>query len=333
MEVPRSLASFCAFWTWIHDLAVTRHGPTFGSMPYISLSDDEVNEVMKSVRATCRRLKATELFGPDDAALLAPGGATGVVKSGLNGPTPATPTEVRLAWVFRNCERYVFQRSEVCPAWTGPFPRKPVNTAPAILNYLQAEMAKWSAATTEGSDGPRNKLDASASDQWRTLDNVWQSLAWLQQRELISSVPAAPMGSRTKFNAGRYAAVLEQWVIVAARSSESSSESLESGGETGPLECVVVLRGEKGSPLVLDHEVPPVSKPRYDVLKTLIEAGPDGLSLADLTDKKNKGRRTSAERILKNLSKLSTDWAQAILLPGTAGRKYRLLFRKVRAKR
>lgn len=330
MEVPRSLASFCAFWTWIHDLAVTRHGPTFGSMPYISLNEDEVNEVMKSVRATCRRLKAAELFGPDDATLLAPAGPTGVVKSGLNGPTLATPAEVRLAWVFRNCERYVFQRSEICPAWIGPFPSKPINTAPAILDYLRVEMASWSAATTDGSDAPRNNRDASASDQWRTLDNVWQSLAWLQQRELISSVPAAPMGARTKFNAGRYAAALEQWVIVAARYSESSSESLESGGETGPLECVVVLRGEKRSPLVCGQEVPPVTKFQYDVLKTLIEAGPDGLSLADF---KPKSRHTSAERILKNLSALSTDWAQAIQLPGTAGRKYRLRFRKVRAKR
>lgn len=312
--------SFCGFWNRLARLAMQRHGANFGTLSFVELRDDEIDEVMTNLRAHCATLDAAELFGPDDAGLMAAVGNGGIIKSGFRGSIPATPAEIRLAWILRNSERYVFERAEVCPAWLKPFPEGPVNSVVTLTTFLRAAVAGWTDSTQVGSEET-----IASTEQWRVLDNVQHTLAWLQRKKVISVVLEAPTGPRTKFAAGRYAAVLERWLDEQTQATVSPSEAHRQDGKDDEKCCSVVLRGPTECPLVLGREVPRLTQPRYDIIQALIAAGEKGLSLDQI--KRFSGHDT-AEKTLKGLSKnkKATEWKQVILLPGKPYCRYRLLF-------
>ena len=308
--------TFCGLWVWLRAFAEQRNGLHKVDAAYIELCDDEIANVVASVQAACDQLQAAELFGPDDQALVAAGGPDGARKPGFAGWVAAKPAEIRLASVLRCCERYVFERGEVCPAWVKPFPAEPVTSVAALASYLDKQMDRWSQAEILRSGSPL----ATSAEEWRVLDNVQHTLAWFHRRGLIRSAPNVPALRRTRLNAGRCAEMLRQ-----------ALQELVSGHQPGPAtgdgpresKCVVVLRSKGERPLVLSREESPVTSAQYDVLQALVNAGADGLSMTELIRRSGHG---SARNVLKNLANSSSAWQQVILMPGAPGRRYRLLF-------
>lgn len=312
--------SICALWHWLTGFANKRHGPSLASLNFVALVDCEIDEVMSGLRAACDKLDASELFGPADMVLLAAAGNSVIIKSGFNASIPAKPAEIRLAWMLRNSERYVFAREEVCPAWLKPFPTAPTNSVATLAAYLRSAMAGWSDAAKDGKQGA-----IPATEQWRVLDNAQHTLAWLHRRDVISTVPAVPAGPRTMFAAGHFAATLERWLDEQTQATVSPSEAHRQDGKDDDRCCSVVLRGPTDCPLVLGREVPRLTQPQYDVIQALVAAGEKGLSLDQL--KRLSGHDT-AEKTLKGLAKNKklTEWKRVILLPGKPYCRYRLLF-------
>ena len=311
--------SFCSFWTWLRALAEKQSGRNQVDAAYIELRDDEIDEVVARMRAACDRLQAAELFGPDDHALVAAGGPDGIRKPGFAGWVAAKPAEIRLASVLRCCERYIFERGEVCPAWAKPFPAEPVATVAALVSFLDEQMEQWSQAEARHAGSP----PSTAAEEWRVLDNVQHTLSWFYHRGLIRSLPTVPAFRRTRLNAGRCAEILRRGLQELLQGHEPLPSAGDGQSESSGSKCCVVLRGKGEGPLVLGREVSPVTSARYDVLKALVDAGADGLSLAELIRRSGHG---SARNVLKNLAGTSSAWQQVILLPGAPGRRYRLLF-------
>ncbi len=311
--------SFCSFWTWLHGLAAERHGPDPVNLSYIKLRDGEIDAVIACVQEACDRLQASELFGPDDGALLVTGGPNGIRKPGFASSVPARPAEIRLALVLRHCERYVFEQGEVCPAWVLPFPTEPVTSVAALTQYLVGQIDRWSQAESRSSGA----TPPDAKEEWRVLDNVQSTLAWFHRRELIRSLPNVPALKRTKLNAGRCAEILRQWLDELVRSPVTSQSNPDGQDDSTRRVCYVVLRSKGDKPLIHGREVSPVTYTQHDVLQALIDAGSDGLSLRELEKRSGHG---SARNVLGNLASKSSVWKQVILLPGAPGRRYRLLF-------
>ena len=65
----------------------------------------------------------------------------------------------------------------------------------------------------------------------------------------------------------------------------------------------------------------PLTRPQYDVVKALLEAGEPGLSKDEL-DRKSK--RGDARKILRRLADSDPDWEAVIRLPGRPGVRYRI---------
>ena len=309
-------STFCSFWVWLRSVAEKQSVRNQVNAAYIDLRDDEIDEVVARMRAACDRLQAAELFGPDDNALIASGGPDGIRKPGFAGWVAAKPAEIRLASVLRCCERYIFERGEVCPAWAKPFPAEPVATVAALVSFLDEQMEQWSQAEARRAGSP----PSTAAEEWRVLDNVQHTLAWFYHRGLIRSLPTVPAFRRTRLNAGRCAEILGQALHELLQKHRPVPST---GDEHKESKCCVVLRGKAAGPLVLGREVSPVTSARYDVLQALVNAGADGLSLAELIRHSGHG---SARNVLKNLADSSSAWQQVILLPGAPGRRYRLLF-------
>ncbi len=310
-------STFCSFWVWLRAVAEKQSVRNQVDAAYIELRDDEIDEVVARMRAACDRLQAAELFGPDDHALVAAGGPDGIRKPGFAGWVAAKPAEIRLASVLRCCERYIFERGEVCPAWVKPFPAEPVATVAALVSFLDVQMEQWSQAEARRAGSP----PSTAAEEWRVLDNVQHTLAWFYHRGLIRSLPTVPAFRRTRLNAGRCAEILRQALHELLQENRPGPSTGD--GQSQP-KCCVVLRGKGERPLVLGREVSPVTSAQYDVLQALVNAGEDGLSLTELGRDSGHG---SARNVLKNLADSFSAWQQVILLPGAPGRRYRLLFR------
>ncbi len=310
--------SFCSFRAWLQDVVVKHGRRSQRDSLYVDFREGEIEVVLSCVRAACDRLEATELFGPNDDALLASGGPERNRKPGFTGWVAAKPAEIRVALVLRCCEPYIIEKGEVCPAWIKPFPPEPVTSVAALANYLDRQMEQWCQAESRSS----GTAPSNAAEEWRVLDNVQHTLAWFRRCEVIRSLPSVPGFRRTRLNAGRCAEIwrqaLKELLQGHAHLPASAHQQVEGGSK-----CCVVLRGKGASPLVLGREVPPVTSARHDVLHALVNAGPDGLSLKELIRASGHG---SARNVLKGLAGTSSVWQQVILLPGAPGRRYRLLF-------
>ena len=256
-------STFCSLWVWLRAVAEKQSVRNQVDAAYIELRDDEIDEVLTRVRGACDRLQAPELFGLDDDALVAAGGPDGIRKPGFAGWVAAKPAEIRLASVLRCCERYVFERGEVCPAWAKPFPTEPVTSLSGLANYLDGQIDRWSQAETRSSSNP----PSSAAEEWRVLDNVQHTLAWFHGRGLIRSLPTVPAFRRTRLNAGRCAEMLRQALKELVQGPEPPPSTERGQSKSKDAKCSVVLRGKAAGPLVLGHEVAPVTSARYDVLQ------------------------------------------------------------------
>ena len=312
-----STTSFCGLWTVLSGCPGARNATVDNALGYVDLGDLDVTEVESALRTACDRLDAPELFGPDDVTLR--DSARFTSKSTMMGSVPLRPAEIRMAWVLRNCERYVFERGELCLSWLLPFPNEPMRSIAALAHFLDSHADRWSNLESRSS----TTALPDANEEWRVLDNVLQTLAWFQRRELIRSVPSVPTLRRTRINAGRCAEMLRQ-ALRELLQCDGSLPTTE-GGQCEPRDpiCSVVLRGKAVGPLVLDREVSPVTSTQYDVLQALVNAGEDGLSLRELIRCSGHG---SARNVLKNLADSSSKWQQVVLLAGAPGRRYRLLF-------
>jgi hypothetical protein len=83
----------------------------------------------------------------------------------------------------------------------------------------------------------------------------------------------------------------------------------------------VVLQGPNDPPLVCGREKRPLTRPQYDVVNALLEAGEDGLAKDQLDKRSGHG---DARKILERLAKSDDDWNAVIEFPGVAGRGYRI---------
>jgi len=87
----------------------------------------------------------------------------------------------------------------------------------------------------------------------------------------------------------------------------------------GPL----VILGEPGDqPIVNGEKKTRLTLPRFHVIKSLKEAGKNGLSKDELAEKSGHG---DAHRILKRLARSDPGWRSVIQLAGEPGGRYRLL--------
>jgi hypothetical protein len=103
--------------------------------------------------------------------------------------------------------------------------------------------------------------------------------------------------------------------VAAALSGPSVSQS--------PPNCSPIELGGPNEPVnVINRQLPPLSRPRYEVLRPLVEAYPLGLTEDEL---KTESRREGCVSIYKGMRKNEPALAQVLALPGRRGRGgYRL---------
>lgn len=89
-----------------------------------------------------------------------------------------------------------------------------------------------------------------------------------------------------------------------------------------PCKATLNLNGPAAPPILNGKAKDRLTAAQYDVLRTLLDAGEDGLSGDRLAQ---RSKHEGAVNILKRLAKSDPDWARVIQLPGRAGLKYRLL--------
>ena len=85
-----------------------------------------------------------------------------------------------------------------------------------------------------------------------------------------------------------------------------------------PPSPAVILNGPDGNPIVLGKEKKRLSKPRYDVVKALLDAGKN--LLKDELDRKS--RHSDARKLLKSLAQSDPDWEAVIEFPPVHGAGY-----------
>jgi hypothetical protein len=83
----------------------------------------------------------------------------------------------------------------------------------------------------------------------------------------------------------------------------------------------VVLGGMEEGPIVLGKTKRKLTRPQYNVVKALLDAGDDGLTKDELV---NKSRHGDARGILKRLADSDSDWKEVIRFAGRTGGRYRI---------
>jgi hypothetical protein len=106
-----------------------------------------------------------------------------------------------------------------------------------------------------------------------------------------------------------------------AAQGTSSPQGQSSQGTISSPSGSVVLGQQGQGPVVLGKQKPPLTRTRYDVVKTLLEAGQDGLTVDELAKKSHHG---DAVNSLKKLARSDPDWGAVISLPGSSGMGYRI---------
>jgi hypothetical protein len=106
----------------------------------------------------------------------------------------------------------------------------------------------------------------------------------------------------------------------------SQDETNHVGHGVGGSKATVVLGGPHDPPMVRGKQKPCLSPARFKIVQTLLNAGQQGLTGDELTEKSGRG---GAINTLKALAKGDSDWGSVIVLPGKPGMRYRLLFDEV----
>jgi hypothetical protein len=106
-----------------------------------------------------------------------------------------------------------------------------------------------------------------------------------------------------------------QLAVLRILAANSSSPEFDTRHKTkGPR---VVLRGRDEGPLILGKEKPPLTDRQYNVIRSLLNAGEDGLTKDKLDEKSG---HSESRKVLSALRDSDPDWAAAIHMPGKAGR-------------
>ena len=87
------------------------------------------------------------------------------------------------------------------------------------------------------------------------------------------------------------------------------------------IETRVVLQGPDERPIVRGLQKRKLTKPQYNVVKALMDAGEAGLTKDELV---NKSRHEDARGILKRLADSDPDWKEVIHFAGRTGGRYRV---------
>jgi hypothetical protein len=116
------------------------------------------------------------------------------------------------------------------------------------------------------------------------------------------------------------------WVLldrVALKLKNQQEEAASAPGSCGAKaeDPPVILTGRSKQPLVRGKLKGKLTYARYNVIKALLDAGQDGLTLDNLIA---KSRHTDARKILKRLSDSDPDWGAVIHSAGQTGGRYRL---------
>jgi hypothetical protein len=106
-----------------------------------------------------------------------------------------------------------------------------------------------------------------------------------------------------------------------AERPENEARAPAAPGNKAPAELLVILRGQADEPIVRGKRKDRLTVARYNIVKTLMEAGEDGLSGDDLVSKSKHG---GAVNTLKALANQDEDWGSVIVLPRGPGKRYRL---------
>jgi len=107
------------------------------------------------------------------------------------------------------------------------------------------------------------------------------------------------------------------------RSPASATEKVEDVQPTAKTKSgSVLLFGNVDSPIVQGTEKAKLTKPQYNVIQALIEAGEEGLTKDELDRKSGHG---DSRKILKRLADSDADWKSVIPFPGKPGRGYRII--------
>jgi hypothetical protein len=114
--------------------------------------------------------------------------------------------------------------------------------------------------------------------------------------------------------------VLDKVVEVEARAKADQPKTPGLSDRTPVAESQrVKLFGLNDPPLIDGKPKSPLTKPRYEVVQLLIQAGPEGLTKDGLAS-----RHGGAVNMVKALRKSDGDWGDVIKLPGSHGRRYRI---------
>ncbi|MBT4094180.1 MAG: hypothetical protein HOE85_09455 [Nitrospinaceae bacterium] len=98
-------------------------------------------------------------------------------------------------------------------------------------------------------------------------------------------------------------------------SSDQAKSKSEEPKKNKP-ELLIVLGTIDDSPIVCGKKKKKLSVREYNILKTLIDAHPDRLSMKEIAEKPSHSEPSKA---LGNLSKKDPDWKRAISMPGIGG--------------
>jgi hypothetical protein len=153
-------------------------------------------------------------------------------------------------------------------------------------------------------------------------DGRWFRVESLPEGRLRARELSALAAYRWFHQLGRSVPPRLQLLADAAASSvlhSTRSSSTDVGTtKTPPVE----LRGQGEQPVVLGKVKPVLSLAQYNVLMALMSAGPVGYSKDELD---RESGHTEARKILRRLAASDPDWAKVVKLPGSPGKRYRLV--------
>ena len=112
---------------------------------------------------------------------------------------------------------------------------------------------------------------------------------------------------------------------MAATGVQTAQPAVQAGqapGPAAPQAPSVQLGGRADDPIVRGKKKGSLRYAQYNVVKALDSAGATGLTKDQLV---NRSGHTDAVQILKRLAKSDPDWKAVISLPGTSGKRYRIV--------
>lgn len=208
------------------------------------------------------------------------------------------------------------------PKWEGHEPIQPVDSLPALAEWLSFQWRLVKGWELAGDKGKSSALRDAA----RAIRNAFRVLDWLG----VDDRPERPLPADNLDTAKKQIDGLEKWIrdkhksgwtAPAKKKPKATPATEPKSDEPASKQPAVVLSGPDQQPLVNGTRKPLLTMAQYDVVKVLLEAGVNGLTKDDLEYKSKHG---DARKILKRLAAKDPDWQAVIHFPGSTGKRYRI---------